>query len=242
MQIKVILSKFFNRTFGKIFRAIQLTLIQRYEHQDLHYHVAQLAMQDSAEYIVSNFSEAMVFSERSELWDYCIKRIPSLEIEGGVIAEFGVWRGESINFFAKKCPKARVYGFDSFEGLEEDWYGRDYKKGFFSTNGHMPKCEKNVNLVKGWFEDTLPKFCRELQQEQIKLLHMDADTYKPSAFVLSSLSKNLRTGTIVIFDEYFGYPNFRSHEFKAWKELVNSVGLKYRYIGYAEIGVAIEIL
>ena len=106
----------------------------------------------------------------------------------------------------------------------------------------MPKCEKNVNLVKGWFEDTLPKFCRELQQEQIKLLHMDADTYKPSAFVLSSLSKNLRTGTIVIFDEYFGYPNFRSHEFKAWKELVNSVGLKYRYIGYAEIGVAIEIL
>ncbi len=99
-----------------------------------------------------------------------------------------------------------------------------------------------MNLVKGWFEDTLPKFCAELQQEKILLLHMDADTYKPTAYVLSSLSNNLGKGTIIIFDEYFGYPNFRLHEFKAWQELVDSSGLKYRYIGYTEMQVAIEIL
>lgn len=38
------------------------------------------------------------------------------------------------------------------------------------------------------------------------------------------------------------YPNFRLHEFKAWQELVNSDELNYRYIGYTEITVAIEIL
>jgi hypothetical protein len=106
----------------------------------------------------------------------------------------------------------------------------------------LPNCERNVILVKGWFEDTLPKFCGVLQQEKIHLLHMDADTYKPTAYVLSSLSNNLGKGTIIIFDEYFGYLNFRLHEFKAWQELVDSSGLKYRYIGYTEMQVAIEIL
>ena len=171
-----------------------------------------------------------------------IESLKSKQQRGGVIAEFGVWKGESINFFARNCPKAKVFGFDSFEGLEEDWYGFRLQKGFFSTNGQLPKCERNVTLIKGWFEDTLPKFCLELQQEKIQLLHMDADTYKPTAYVLNSLTKNLGKGTIVIFDEYFGYPNFRLHEFKAWQELVNSEGLKYRYIGYTEMQVAIEIL
>jgi hypothetical protein len=161
---------------------------------------------------------------------------------GGIIAEFGVWKGESINFFAKNCPRAKVFGFDSFEGLEEDWYGFRIQKGFFNMNGQLPKCESNVTLVKGWFEDTLPKFCEELQQEIILLLHMDADTYKPTAYVLNSLLSNLGRGTIVIFDEYFGYPNFRQHEFKAWQEFVNSNGINYAYIGYTEMQVAIEIL
>jgi len=61
-------------------------------------------------------------------------------------------------------------------------------------------------------------------------------------YVLKTLSKNLGAGTIIIFDEYFGYPNFRLHEFKAWKEFVNSTGIKYRYIGYSEQQVAVEIL
>jgi hypothetical protein len=161
---------------------------------------------------------------------------------GGRIAEFGVYKGKSINFFARSCPKAKVYGFDSFEGLEEDWYGFRLQKGFFSTNGQLPKCERNVILVKGWFEDTLPKFCRELKGEQIQLLHMDADTYKPTSYVLNSLTKNLGKGTIIIFDEYFGYSSFRLHEFKAWQEFVNSEGIKYQYIGYTELQVAIEIL
>jgi hypothetical protein len=239
--MKQLIFRVFNLTVGKVLRLFQRTLIIRNSPQGVFLLIHQQALQDSAQYASKNFSQAMQFDKRSELWSYCLNRIPQLQT-GGVIAEFGVWKGDSINFFARNCPKAKVFGFDSFEGLEEDWYGTRLQKGFFSTNGQLPKCERNVSLIKGWFEDTLPKFCKELQGEKIQLLHMDADTYKPTAYVLNSLTKNLGRGTIVIFDEYFGYSSFREHEFRAWQEFVNSEGIKYQYIGYMEMQVAIEIL
>jgi hypothetical protein len=241
--------RIFNFTIGKVVRLFQRALIKNNSNSPLGVFqlIYQKALQDSAQYALSNFSEALQFNSRTELWSYCLNRIPEFQTaenneRGGVIAEFGVWKGDSINFFARNCPQAKVFGFDSFQGLEEDWHGYRLQKGFFSTNGQPPKCERNVIIVKGWFEDTLPKFSRELHQEKIHLLHMDADTYKPTAYVLRTLAKNLGKGTIVIFDEYFGYPNFHQHEFKAWKEFVNSEGLKYQYIGYTEMQVAIKIL
>jgi hypothetical protein len=239
--MKKLLFNCFNRTFGIIFRAIQMTLHDRSAPTGLLAQVHQIAVSESAEYAVSNFSEAMMFNRRQELWDYCLRRVPSLQL-GGVILEFGVWKGESINFFAKKCPKALVYGFDSFEGLEEDWTGFEHHKGTFNTNGKLPKCERNVELYVGWFEETLPGFLATLKQSKISILHMDADTYKPTAYVLNSLSKNLCTGSVIIFDEFFGYPSFRSHEFKAFHEFINSTGTRYRFIGYTAMQVAIEIL
>jgi hypothetical protein len=237
--------KIFNLTVGKVVRMFQMTLESHSHPQGVFHLIKQQALQDSASYALKYFSKAMQFDTRTELWRYCLNRIPKLLINGGesgLIAEFGVWKGNSINFFARSCPKAKIYGFDSFEGLEEDWYGHRLLKGSFSTNSKLPKCQENVILVKGWFEDTLPKFCSDLQAEQIHLLHMDADTYKPTSYVLNSLAKNLGKGSIVIFDEYFGYPSFRLHEFKAWKEFVNCAEIEYQYIGYTEMQVAIEIL
>ena len=184
----------------------------------------------------------MQFDTRSELWSYCLKRIPQIESNKGLILEFGVWKGESINFFAKSCPKARVFGFDSFEGLEEDWHGFRLQKGNFSTKGKLPKCQSNVNLIAGWFEETLPNFLKGIQREQILFLHMDADTYKPTKYVLSSLSKNLSKGSIIVFDEYFGYSSWRLHDFNAWQETVKNSKMKYKYIAYTQTQVAIEIL
>jgi hypothetical protein len=59
---------------------------------------------------------------------------------------------------------------------------------------------------------------------------------------LSSLANNFEKGTIIIFDEYFGYTGWRHHEFKAWQELVKYKGLEYRYIGYTDLAVAVKIL
>lgn len=81
--MKKILFIIFNRTFGIVFRAIQKTLIDKNIPKGLHYQVHQRAVQDSVDYAVNNFNEAMIFNRRQELWDYCIKRIPSLQAGGG---------------------------------------------------------------------------------------------------------------------------------------------------------------
>jgi hypothetical protein len=153
--------------------------------------INQKAIEESAEFAVANFSKAMIFNTREELWNYCIERIPSLQTKSEIIVEFGVWKGESINFFAKKT-NARIYGFDSFEGLEEDWNGTSLSKNFFSTSGKLPKCEKNVKLFKGWFTETVPDFVYNLKSSQVKILHMDADTYKPTAYVFKFSLKEFR--------------------------------------------------
>lgn len=236
----------FNRTVGKVIRYFQRTLLVREREQDtLMYIIKQNAINDSAQYAIDNFSEAMQFNSRKELWQYCLTYIPKSHIApgGGCITEFGVWKGASINFFAKERPNIRIFGFDSFEGLEEDWYGFDIKKGTFSTSGKVPKVEKNVKLFSGWFENTLPQFLKELDNEMILLCHMDADTFKPTRYVLSALANNLRKGSIIIFDEYFGYSSWRLHEFKAWQEVSLEYNLKYKYLGYTgENHVAVEIL
>ncbi len=239
--MKSLLFELFNRTLGVIFRGVQKTLVDKWPDQGIHARVKLNAIQESVDYVLSNLSDAMIFYSRKDFWNYCVSRKSNLKNSGGIILEFGVWKGESINFFAKKCPKANLYGFDSFEGLEEDWHGFSYPKGTFSTSGELPRHEKNVTLYKGWFEDTLPDFINRLGSLQIDILHMDADTYKLTAYVLGKIKENISKGTIVIFDEYFGYPNFKSHEFKAWQEFVISNGVKYHYIAYTETRVAIEI-
>lgn len=212
------------------------------------------AMQDSANYGIKNFSDALQFRTIESFWEYCLGKslaLPSDELNKGknkdllnrgIIAEFGVYKGKSINFFAKKCPNAQVYGFDSFLGLEEDWSGWILPAGTFSTNGVMPKCESNVKLYKGWFVDTVPIFRTELQSKQISLLHIDSDTYKPARYVLNALVENLKHGSIIVFDEYYGYTGWRLHEFKAFQEFVIDYGVKYRYIAYTDEQVAVEIL
>lgn len=246
--MKKIIFKIFNKTIGVFLRWSKSALweVERHRYNQpmgVHALILKKALEDSASYAISNFSDALIFRTRKELWLHCISRNTFLTTPGGgVIAEFGVWKGESINFFAKNCPKAKVFGFDSFEGLDEDWVGTTSPKGTFTTHGELPKVETNVILIKGLFEDTLPQFVNKNKLGQISLLHMDADTYKPTIFVLNALKNNLMRGTTVIFDEYFGYPNFQSHEFKAWKEFVASEGIQYRYVGFTEVQVALEIL
>jgi predicted O-methyltransferase YrrM len=239
--MKQVLYNLFEAVFGPFFRAIQRTLPQRIQLIGIHDLLTQAAFQDSAEFARLNFTKAMIFDKREDLWDHCISK-KSNGSHKLVFTEFGVFNGTSINYFAKKCPHAELYGFDSFEGLEEDWYGFRALKNTFDRSGVTPKCEENIELVKGWFVDTVPKFLNRFKERQIDIVHMDADTYTPTAFVLNSLKTNLKSGTIIIFDEFFGYTNYQAHEIKAWLEFVESHHFQFEYIGYTQMAVAIQIL
>ena len=69
------------------------------------------------------------------------------------------------------------FGFDSFEGLQEDWKGSGLAKNHFSLRGKLPKVNDNVNLISGWFSSTLPQFLKNFN-DQICLIHIDCDTYQ----------------------------------------------------------------
>ncbi len=106
----------------------------------------------------------------------------------------------------------------------------------------LPKCASYVKLYEGWFVDTVSIFKDELQDKVISLLHIDSDTYKPAKYVLNALADNLKCGSIIVFDEYFGYTGWRLHEFKAFQEFVLEHNMEYKYIGYTGERVAVKIL
>ena len=143
---------------------------------------------------------------------------------------------QSIQAIARKTRKP-VHGFDSFEGLPEDWSGNKSPKGAFTLKGELPPVPTNVTLHKGWFEDTVPGFLRD-HPEAIAFAHIDCDLYSSSKFVLDAIAPRLRAGTVIVFDDYFNYPGWRDHEFKALAELVAATGLEYTYLGYARHQVA----
>ena len=151
----------------------------------------------------------------------------------GLTVEFGVSWGKSIKHFASIIPKdKKIYGFDSFQGLIENFYGTAFTKGAFSTEGVIPKLPNNVVLIHGWFADTLPTFLKE-HSSPFNFIHMDADTYESTKQVLDLIGSRIIAGTIIVFDEYQGNPNWINCEYKAWQEFVSLHKINYQYLAFS---------
>jgi predicted O-methyltransferase YrrM len=147
----------------------------------------------------------------------------------GMVLEFGVFSGTSINRIASQMPGRRVYGFDSFEGLPETWRP-GFGQGKFKRTD-LPTVSENVELVIGWFDNTLPAFVASNPDEKLALLHVDCDLYSSTKTIFAFLADRIVPGTIIIFDEYFNYPEWRIHEYKAFLELRLEHVIAYEYIG-----------
>jgi hypothetical protein len=139
--------------------------------------------------------------------------------------EFGVWVGTSINFFSKYVNT--IYGFDSFEGLRENWVGTTTPKGTFNLNKKLPKLNKNVIPVVGWVQDTLVPFL-EKHKPEVNFVHLDMDTYETTKFVLTKIKPYLVKNCIIAFDELYNYSGWEVGEYKALKETFNDN--EYRYV------------
>ena len=158
----------------------------------------------------------------------------------GLILEFGVRHGNSINQLAK-LANSPMYGFDSFEGLPTEWHNES--KESYSTKGIVPKVGKNITLYKGWFEDTLPEFSKK-HPEVIRLINIDCDLFSSTSTILKILGPQIQSGTILIFDEYIGNQHWREDEFKAFQEAVYLNQWKYEYLAFSFFTkqVAVKIL
>lgn len=236
-------SKILNWTVGRVLRTLQKFLPPKAfsEVVDFNLELRNLAVKDSVLFAASSLTDAIHFENKVDLWDYTLSKVAESNSDG-VILEFGVFEGFSINHFARRLSNRTIYGFDSFLGLEENWSGYVLTKGHFSLNGSVPKCEPNVNLIVGKFQDTLIPFLEQHQKISISFVHMDADTYLPTSYVLSVLEPTLSSGTIILFDEFFGYPNWRAHEFKAWEEFLANSKLSAIPIAFSECQVAFKLI
>ena len=130
---------------------------------------------------LDSFDTGMIFNKhtdsqkcRFQHLKYCM----SLAHQPGHILEFGVYQGATINLISEYFIDDTIYGFDSFEGLPEDWHlsetHKKFRKGTFAVDS-LPNVNNNVRLIKGWFDVSLPKFISSTHIKTIKLLHIDCD-------------------------------------------------------------------
>ncbi|HEU0129040.1 MAG TPA: class I SAM-dependent methyltransferase [Pseudonocardiaceae bacterium] len=179
------------------------------------------AARESAEFARGHLAGARQFGHPHATLKYALSLAPV----GGMALEFGVYTGTTLNLIATARQGGRVYGFDSFEGLPEHWRA-GFAAGTFAadTVPDIPGAE----LVVGCFDEVLPGFM-ENHPGPVDFLHIDADLYSSASTVLNLVGPRLREGSVVVFDEFFNYPGWQEHEYRAWTEYVERTAIAFRY-------------
>lgn len=176
------------------------------------------------------------FHSRTALYDFINGSI----LSGGPIdyLEFGVFRGESIRYWSKlnRDEGSRFIGFDSFEGVSEPWVTsllglNTIEMKEFDVGGVAPAIpDGRVSFVKGYFQDSLPGFLKGYRPAAPLVIHMDADLYTSTLYVLCSIDHLIRPGTVILFDEFASI----NHEFRALNDYVASYRHGYTLLGYTK--------
>jgi hypothetical protein len=201
------------------------------------------AVEDSYLELEEEIKKALIFRKSpKEIRAYCCKRILStgFKPESGLLLEFGVFKGESINFFSERCEKFHFFGFDSFEGLPYDWAGTHIPAGRCNLNGVRPPVRDNVTLITGRIEKTLPKFLSGNKEKAIFFAHIDTDIYESAKAILPEIKPRLVSGSIILFDELICYPGWRHGGYKALQEVFPRES--YEFIAFSKYEAAIRIV
>jgi hypothetical protein len=162
-------------------------------------------------------AESMIGLVRMNQLHTALDTIRLENVEGDIV-ETGIWRGGAVIFAASYLKifgitSKRVYGCDSFEGLPKP----DPKYPIDAGDEHskirvlavsIQEVERNVlkygldfsqiELVKGWFVDTLTS----LKVESISILRLDGDMYSSTIQALEALYHKVSVGGYVIIDDY----------------------------------------
>ena len=191
--------------------------------------------------IISSFIPELIVGK--DYYDYMENIFPTLPILGedklsildksiphaddkGYWLEFGVHEGETIVHTAGNklgVSDFKIHGFDSFEGLPEDWIENN-PKGHFNLDSNIPKHLlnlNNINIVKGWFDESLPKFIKNNNINKVSFLNIDSDLYSSANTVLTLLTPYFKGHCVIYFDEFCNYPGGENGEYKAFSEFLH---------------------
>jgi hypothetical protein len=190
----------------------------------------------SAKFEAEHLGDVANFKGRAQLYRWLLKQAGN----DGLFLEFGVYKGDSINCLAGLKTDVTWHGFDSFVGLPHAWT-LGARTGAFSTEGHQPAVRKNVKLIAGFFEDTLPPFVSQNRTKKIAVLHIDCDLYSSTKTILENVGPMLSPDSIIIFDEFFNYPGWAEQEYKAFMEYVAEHDVSFEYWGYVRTGGQVAV-
>lgn len=194
------------------------------------------ALKRTVDYIEGTMPDAIGFENQRDLIEYSLRMV---KIDGHYM-EFGVFTGGTIRFMARRAGNHVFHGFDSFEGLPEDWGGFSLAKNAFSVSGRLPRVPANVKLHRGWFDKSLPEWLKA-NAGPAAFMHIDCDLYSSTVTILTLLRERIVPGTLILFDEYFNYANWERHEFKAFQEFVKECNVTYSYLAFARQQVLVCI-
>lgn len=185
------------------------------------------AKKETVDYVKQNMADAPYFEKHPALVRFAVGEAT----KPGLFLEFGVGRGKSIRWIGAATDRT-VYGFDSFEGIPEYWNGNP--AGAFRQK-KLPKVPPNVEFQVGMFGDTIPHFLNS-NDDPVAFLHVDCDLYSSTVTIFDSFGGRLQPGCVVLFDEYYNFPRWQQHEYKAFQEFVARSGVEYEYIAYSVTG------
>ena len=127
------------------FRTLVLTpVLDRALHTDsknIHRFRQRQALAETAAFVDEHMASVRSFPDAFTLLTHSMQKTEGID---GPVCEFGVASGRSINHIAKLVPHETVFGFDSFDGLPEDWQGV-MPKGTFRRK-ELPAVRDNVSL------------------------------------------------------------------------------------------------
>jgi O-methyltransferase len=169
----------------------------------------------------------------------------------GVLLECGTWRGGCAvsmlmvqrELFGKVIKP--VYMLDSFEGLPvvdlrdgplaAEWQAGADKEKFFDNCKAAQEDLENLleqhqfkkgeyNLVRGWFENTVPLVADEISEQGIAVLRLDGDWYSSTEVSLKHLCPITCEGGVIIVDDYYAWDGCA----RAVHDYISSINLPYR--------------
>jgi O-methyltransferase len=153
---------------------------------------------------------------------YNLELVDSVRNVPGDVVECGVWKGGMSAGMAMLLGKSRKYYlFDSFEGLPpaepslDGEYASEWQKLEDKTINHnnctaaeadadaiMRSTGVDYQLVKGWFENTVPDF---QGIEKIAVLRLDGDWYESTMTTLEKFFPLVSDGGLILVDDYYAW-------------------------------------
>jgi len=154
--------------------------------------------------------------------------------------ECGVSEGWGLRNWLKLITNINFYGFDTFKGIPDDW--GNIKKGEYSANGQIPDIkDQRCKLIKGLFQKTLQDFLKNYKVINKKIIHLDADLYSSTFYLLMTFKPYLIKGDILVFDEFFSLSK-ADHEFRAFEDFCNLYDFKFKAIAKSPNQLAIKVI